>query len=225
MYNGVERNILNTNDLTNDEKRSIIGQQIDLSEQEILYGEPILYNEDKLLFKEIGLIYSFKKRKFCGSFNNNGYVYDSIKDASGTYSKVRRNRLIYELCYNCKIPKTMHVNHINEVRHDNSISNLNLMTPKENCNHGHRNLRLSEAKSKPIVAYDRFTGEKVAEFPSAQIAANELGIKFNNISASCLRKRPASGGFIWRFASESIDKIDITEVYKNMPHQTKSHAA
>lgn len=225
MYNGIERNILNPDDLTDDEKRSIIGQQIDLTEQEILYGEPILYNEDKLLFKEIGLIYYTREKKFGGTFNEGGYVQDGLKNENGVYKTVRRNRLVYELCHNCKIPEKMHVNHINEVRHDNSISNLDIMSAKENCNYGHRNQRISEAISKPVVAYNKFTGEKVTVFPSAQIAANELGISFKNISNSCLKQRPSAGDYIWRHLSENIDKIDISTIYERKPIKTKSHAA
>ena len=225
MYNNRERDILNTNDLTDDEKRSIIGKQINLSEEELKHGKPIPYNEDKLLFKEIGMIYYCKKKKFGGGFNDRGYVQDTLKDENGIYKTVRRNRLVYSFCKNCEIPKTMHVNHINEVRHDNSITNLDLKTPKENCNHGRHNQRLSEAHNKAVVAYDKFTGEKVTEYPSARIAANELGIIFNNISDSCLRKRPSAGGFIWRFAIDNIDKIDVSTIYKNRPYKSKSHAA
>lgn len=221
MYNGVERNILNPLDLSDDDKRNIIGKQINLSEEELKHGKPIPYNEDKRLFKEIGLIYYTIEKKFGGHFNKDGYVQDGLKNENGIFHTVRRNRVIYELCKKCKIPENMHINHINEIRHDNSISNLNLMTPKENCNHGHRNQRIS----KPVVAYDKFTGEKVTEYPSARIAATELGISFQHISKSCLLKMPSAGGFIWRFAIDNIDKIDVSTIYERKPIKSKSHAA
>lgn len=45
------------------------------------------------------------------------------------------HRLVWE-AFNGPIPDGMQVNHINEVKTDNRLENLNLMTPKENINWG-----------------------------------------------------------------------------------------
>ena len=45
------------------------------------------------------------------------------------------HRLVYE-AFVGDIPKGMQVNHINEIKSDNRLENLNLMTPKENTNWG-----------------------------------------------------------------------------------------
>lgn len=45
------------------------------------------------------------------------------------------HRLVWE-AFNGKIPDGMQVNHINEIKDDNRLENLNLMTQKENINYG-----------------------------------------------------------------------------------------
>ena len=51
------------------------------------------------------------------------------KDGKGKDYRV--HRLVWEV-FNGPIPDGLHINHINENVQDNRLSNLNLMTPKEN---------------------------------------------------------------------------------------------
>ena len=53
------------------------------------------------------------------------------------------HRLVWE-AFNGQIPENMQINHINEIKSDNRLSNLNLMTAKENSNWGTRNERVSK---------------------------------------------------------------------------------
>jgi len=55
----------------------------------------------------------------------------------------RVHRLVWE-AFNGKIPEGMQINHINEIKDDNRLSNLNLTTTKENMNWGTRNARMAE---------------------------------------------------------------------------------
>lgn len=98
------------------------------------------------------------------------------------------------------IPKGLEVNHIDEDKHNNCVWNLNLMTPKENCNWGTRNKRAGEkvaaalrgkpkspesiAKksaaqtnhpnmSKAVQALNPKTLEVVMEFPSTREAGRQ----------------------------------------------------
>lgn len=85
------------------------------------------------------------------------YILDQTYDKDG-YKKlyicgksIRSNRFIYE-CFNGEIEEKYQINHINEIKQDNSIINLNKMTPKENINHGTRNERVGE-KVKGVKNY------------------------------------------------------------------------
>lgn len=84
--------------------------------------------------------------------------------------------LVWE-AFNGPIPKGMEVNHINEIRWDNRIDNLNLLTRKENINWGTGN----EKRSKKIYEYNA-EGILVKEWKSQIEAAKELNIAQGSIS-------------------------------------------
>lgn len=71
----------------------------------------------------------------------------------------RVHRLVWE-AFNGTIPENMHVNHINEIKTDNRLSNLNLMTARENINWGTRNERAGKVlknrkdQSKSVLQYE-----------------------------------------------------------------------
>lgn len=100
------------------------------------------------------------------------------------------HRLVYET-FNGVIPDGYEVNHINEIKTDNSVWNLNLMTPKENINYGKRNEKYSD----PVLQLT-LDDELVKEWPSAAEAGRN-GYDHQNISACCLGKRKTHKGFKW----------------------------
>lgn len=56
------------------------------------------------------------------------------------------HRLVWE-SFNGKIPDGMQINHLNEVKDDNRLENLSLVTPKENINYGTAHIRTTEKES------------------------------------------------------------------------------
>lgn len=73
------------------------------------------------------------------SINDNGYGYKTVnlwKDNKGKTFYV--HRLIVE-AFIGEIPKDMQVNHINGVKSDNFLSNLEIVTRSENILHAHKN--------------------------------------------------------------------------------------
>lgn len=79
------------------------------------------------------------------------------------------------------IPNKMQVNHIDENKDNNNVSNLNLMTPRENCNWGTRNersrvLQLNDNhKSKKVKVYKYPSMEFIEIYPSRKEVERKLG--------------------------------------------------
>ena len=105
----------------------------------------------------------------------------------------RVHRLVWE-AFNGQIPEGLQVNHINEVKTDNRLSNLNLMTAKENTNWGSRNERISKA-----VLQFTLDNILVKEFPSAIQIERELGFSCGNIVNCCKGRYKTAYGYIWRY--------------------------
>lgn len=93
---------------------------------------------------EDGRIYSKHWYKFIeGTENEDGYLRVTLKCIDGKFRSFLIHRLIYHH-YNGVIPEDMRVNHIDEDKKNNSKSNLNILSHKDNCNWGSRNERISK---------------------------------------------------------------------------------
>lgn len=136
------------------------------------------------------------------------------------------HRLVYE-AFNGSIPDGMEVNHINEIKTDNRLENLNLMTHLENIRYGTGIKRSAESR-KGIEPWNKnkkmgksscekmsisrtgkgnWKSKKVYQysiddvyinsFESACIAAKETNSDQRHISDCCRGKRKTHNGFKW----------------------------
>lgn len=104
--------------------------------------ERLILWDDYVFYKD-GRIYSKYWKKFLkGYINKYGYVTVDLRCIDGKQRIFRWHRVIWTF-FNGTIPDGMQVNHINEVKTDNRLVNLNLMTPKENSNWGTRTERMT----------------------------------------------------------------------------------
>lgn len=134
-----------------------------------------------------GLVYSLKRNRFIGSKNLDGYWQCTLYANNGEICHTGIYRIIYTACYG-EIPEGLQVNHIDENKSNNCISNLNLMTPKENSNYGTRNERVAKANingkcSKAVGAYKN--GILQFTFSSTREAERQLGFDSGAISKCC----------------------------------------
>ena len=92
----------------------------------------------------------------------------------------------------------LQVNHIDEDKSNNRLDNLNLMTAKENCNYGTRNIRFALAQSKTVLQFDK-NGNFIKEWISTQEIGRILKLHQPNIWKCCHGERKTCGGFIWKY--------------------------
>lgn len=86
----------------------------------------------------------------------------------------------------------LEVNHKNCNRAENSISNLEMLTHREN--------QLYSAipkKYRAVVQYSK-SGEYIAEYPSQKHASEATGVASRHISSCCTGKIKSAGGYVWK---------------------------
>lgn len=87
------------------------------------------------------------------------------------------------------------INHKNENKLDNHVSNLEWCTKAYNNTYNGKTQRCC----KKIIQIDLQTGEDIKVWDSARKAAENLPTNYKNISAVCRGKRRSAGGYGWRF--------------------------
>ena len=109
----------------------------------------------------------------------------------------RLHRVVYESVTGEPIPEGMQCNHISEDKMDCSFANINLMSPKQNCNWGSRNKRMAKALSKQVGAFNK-NGELVMVFQST-MEAQRNGFHSGCISMCCNGKLKTHKGYTWKY--------------------------
>ena len=114
------------------------------------------------------------------------------------------HRLVYE-AFNGVIPEDLVVNHKDEIKTNNRLTNLEIITPRENSIYGTA-IQRSKAKqindpkkSKPVLQIDKNTGEVIKEYPSTKEVERQLGIARGHITECAKGKAKSAGGYIWKY--------------------------
>ena len=113
------------------------------------------------------------------------------------------HRLVW-IAFNGQIPEGYEINHLDERPVNNALSNLSLVTHKENLNYGTRNERVGKVLknrkdlSKSVMQYD-LQDNFVKEYASTYQAGRETGFDNSNIAKCCKGKYKTAYNFKWRY--------------------------
>ncbi len=156
------------------------------------------------------------------SLNNNGYPKITM------YGK---QYLVHRLVANEFIPNPDNkptVNHINGVKTDNTVNNLEWATYGENNAHAFRTgltVHFMTGKkgydcfnSREVIQMD-LEGNEIARFGSASEATRQLKIK--QVSSAAKGTRKTAGGFKWKYANKELTKSQLNQMIERNKRKNK----
>ena len=159
-------------------------------------------NYDNYEVYEDGRIWSYKYKKFLKpATRKDGYQQVCLTDNEGKIKTYLVHRLVWEAVTSEPIPSNMQINHRSEVKTENMISNLELVSPKQNINYGTRNSRDAKTKSKQVGAFKNC--ELVMTFPSTRECGRN-GFDQGAVAACCRNCFNREGnnvykGYTWKY--------------------------
>ena len=158
-------------------------------------------NFDCYIINEDGNIFSrYWNKQLTGCYEKDGYTFVKLKLKNGQYGQFRLHRVVW-VFFNGEIPDGLQIDHIIPIRNGgtNALSNLRLVTPKENTNNpislsnmsksqkGHKPTCQKNGKlSKPVIRIK--SNSEVIEYPSAAEAGRN-GLNNSEVIKCC------NGGF------------------------------
>lgn len=158
---------------------------------------PIIGFEDYLISKD-GEVFSLKTNKYLKpTINGVGYYKVSLTKENKVYTLTIHRILANNFIPNPKSKK--YVNHINAIKTDNRLSNLEWCSSSENSVHAFK-IGVSGTLRKRVVQ-KTLNGEVVEVYESITSANKITGICYSSISLCINGKRNKAGGFIWEFHS------------------------
>lgn len=144
--------------------------------------------------KSIGSYNTCKKKGFLHQYKKkgrNGYMQVCLYDKNKTLTVE-----VHILVAKAFLPNPNNfpmVNHIDEDKTNNKVTNLEWCTNKYN-------IRYSIGKK--VCQYDKTTRKFIKEWECISEASNTLHIPVTNISKCCKGSRQTAGGFIWIYSSD-----------------------
>ena len=135
------------------------------------------------LISNLGNVFSLKTNKILKDVNARGYRHITLYTQDGQKT-LSIHRLVAK-AFLKNNDRSLVINHINEIKHDNRLVNLEWCTQKENVNHGTSIQRIKDKAPKlPCARYDMVTGEMLQSYESTKEAKRD-GYTRESVSRAC----------------------------------------
>lgn len=148
-----------------------------------------------------GKVWNENKQKFMKNGLCNGY--ENIKINYKTYA-------IHRLVAETFIPNPdnkPYVNHINCIKTDNRVENLEWVTQKENCAAHKKQI----SHPRKVIQMD-MTGKEIKKYDSLKEAGIAIGFSASAISKAVLGINNSAGGYLWTYEDSShVKALNITK--------------
>ncbi len=152
---------------------------------------------DKTICKDKnGKTYSIKEKIKKFFLNKNGYL--TVSMCIDNVVKTEYVHYLVLSAFTNDRKDKMTVNHINEIKTDNRIENLEWLTYRENNMHGTKVKRTSDKKFKKRIKIDKKTLETIKIYNSKEELLKD-GYKLLNTKMCCINVNKTAHGFIWKY--------------------------
>lgn len=156
------------------------------------YKNYIIHEDGKVVNIRTGRVLKFSK-------NQKGYVQIQLSE-NGKAKTITLHRLVY-INFMRDVPPGLEINHIDGNKENNHISNLELVTKKENMMKAVQNGQIKTGAecslSVSVKQIDPVSGKIINTFGSINIAAKETMVASSGISNVINGHRLSAGGFLW----------------------------
>jgi hypothetical protein len=157
---------------------------------------------DRIVVTKAQIRKPIKGRILKQSLGTTGYYGCNL--SKGAITKTKMIHRIVANTFIQNIDNKKEVNHINGIKTNNHILNLEWVTPKQNCQHAKHELKVNvykegfENNRSKLVVQVSLDGFIQNVFGSVNEAARKTGLRATHISECSNLKRKQVGGFYWR---------------------------